>query len=123
MIAALVERRQVIERFEFNGLLNRQTNEDAPPIFIDKIPPRRMLPEVSLHAVRFHLRSRDPLEHQGTDRKPMRRGDRRSRGKARLKTSPSDCPKNYRHQTQPCPTVSSIAAQKLRAPTSRSTNR
>ena len=72
MIAALIKRREAIERFEFESLLDCQTDEDA---FVNKIPPRRLLPEITRHAVRFHSRSRAPLEHQGSGRRPCADGN------------------------------------------------
>src|SRR6202022_1488543 len=62
VIAALIERRQVIEPFELKSLINCQTDEDAPPILVDKISPGRVVPRIS-HAVRLRLRSKDPSEH------------------------------------------------------------
>src|ERR1700730_3007281 len=52
VITALIERRQAIECFELKSLLDCQTDENAPSVFVDEIPPWRIVSEIS-HAARF----------------------------------------------------------------------
>ena len=69
VMAGLIDRRLTVEGFEFKRFLDRQTNENAPTVFVDEIAPWQVARRIS-HVARFRLRSRGPLAHPGVGGRP-----------------------------------------------------
>ena len=69
VIAALIERRQAIEPFEFMSLLNCQTDEDASRSFLSTKYRRGEWSKGSIHAVR--LRGDDEDDERGLVPRPV----------------------------------------------------